>query len=125
MSGRKNQLPSYQSITDGDMSGNLTSDVTDIRYMDNISIQLVFTGTPTGAFSVEGSLDYNRPDPTTGVTNPGTWTAMSFTTPPVASGAAGTILLDLNQLSFPFIRVTYTAGSGSGTLQCWVSGKAV
>lgn len=122
---QKGMLQPYQSITDGDMSGNLTSNVTDIRFMDNISVQLIFTGTPTGTFEVEGSLDYNRPDPTTGVTNPGTWTPITFSTPPVASGAAGDILLDMNQLSFPFIRVVYISTSGSGTLQCWISGKAV
>lgn len=127
MSGRKNRLEPYHSIQAGNMSGTLTSSVTTISGLDNVAIQLSWTGTPTGTFQVQGSLDYSAPNLAYGgpVLNAGVWTPLAFSTPPVASGAAGSIFLDLNQLSFPYIRVVYTPTSGTGSLDMWISGKAV
>lgn len=120
MSGRKNFLAPYHAITAGDMSGNITQlTPTNIQFMDNVAIQLNFTGTPTGSFSIQGSLDYNP------VTGAGNWVALTLTPSPGASGAAASILIDMNQLSFPWIRVVYTASSGSGILDAWISGKMV
>lgn len=113
-------------------TNTLTSAVTNILHKDNISYQLVWTGTPTGTFSIQGSLDYNpglpqsEPD---GAKNNGTWTTIpaedALGGPPVASGSAGQILADLSQLPYPYVRVIYVNSSGSGTLTGWVSGKAL
>lgn len=119
MAGSRDWLPPYQTITSGDMTGSLTSLVTHLLFKDNVSIQLVWTGTPTGTFAVQGSVDYNQQAGT------GTWTAITLNPAPAASGSADNALLDLNQLSFPYIRVVYTAVSSSGTLQCWISAKAL
>jgi len=121
--GRKDVLKIYQVITNGDMSqATLTSKVTGIQYMDNIPIQLNFTGTPTGTFAVQGSLDYSQ-DFQGNVTSVGNWVPLVLSPSPAATGAAGSILLDLNQLSFPWIRVVYTKTSGTGTLNAFVGGK--
>jgi hypothetical protein len=123
MSARKNVLAPHNIITAGSMSGALTSDATSIQYMDNICIELVWTGTPTGTFSIEGSLTYQTNSVGTGVSNAGTWVPITLTPPPAATGSAGSILLDLNQLSFPYIRVKYSPTSGSGTLTATIGGK--
>jgi hypothetical protein len=115
----KDKLPVYQTIAAGDMSGSLTSKVSDISGFDNVAVQLVWTGTPTGTFAVQGSLDYNPQLAT------GTWTALTLSSSPAAAGSASNVLLDLNQLSFPWIRVVYTAVSGSGTLNAYIAGKMV
>lgn len=120
-------LPPFQIVTAGDMSGNITSTVTDVRNFDNVAVELVFTGTPTGTFSVEGSLDYGYQaggnfNP---AVNAGTWTALSLSPTPAASGGAGSVLLDLNQISFAFIRVKYAFTSGTGTLNAYIAAKAV
>lgn len=120
----KNFLSPVKVIDAGDMSqATITSSVTDIRYLDNVSIQCIFTGTPTGSFALEGSLDYLRVNAQ--VTNSGTWTPITLSSTPAASGSAGNILLDLNQLSFPYIRIVYTKSSGTGVLNVYISGKAV
>lgn len=122
----KNVLNAFKTVTAGDLSANLTSPVTDIRYLDNIAIQLIFTGTPTGTFVVQGSLDYMRAfSEEARAVNAGTWTTITLGSTLAASGAAGNILVDLNQLSFPYIRVVYTRTSGTGSLDMWVEGKAV
>lgn len=116
---RKNVLTPYHIITDADMSVPIVSSVTNIQFLDNVSIQLVFTGTPTGIFTVSGSLDYN---PSTGT---GSFTALTLDPNPATAGAPNSILIDMNQLSFPYIRVSYAVTSGSGTLNAYISGKMV
>lgn len=97
---------------------SLTSEVTCIAFLDNIGIQLNFTGAPVGAFDIQVSIDYDKDK---GI--PGTWLSLPLTPAPSAAGAPGSIYLDLNQLSAPFIRVVYTKTSGTGTLNSFISGK--
>lgn len=113
MSSSRKFLAPYSVITNGSMAGNLTSAVTDIRYLDDVCYQIVWTGTPTGTFQVQGSLDQV------------TWNTLSLTPAPAATGSAGNYLVDLEGLSFPYIRTTYTFTSGTGTLNILVGGKAV
>lgn len=113
MGSTKNVLAPYAVVSAGDMSGNLTSKVTVINYLDNLCYQLVWTGTPTGTFQVEVSLD--------GIN----WTALTLSPVPAASGSAGSYYVDLNQLSASFVRIKYVFGSGTGTLTATVSGKSV
>lgn len=107
MSSRKNNLLAYQNITAAAMNQDITSDVTNVQFLDNIAIQLNFSGNPTGTFAVEMSIDYAQ-DFQGNVTNAGNWIALSLNPPPVASGSADSIYLDLNQLAGPWIRVSYT-----------------
>ena len=112
----KNQLLPYKIIDTGDMSqSTLTSKVTDIRYLDNIAIFFTFTGTPTGTFHVFGNMTN---DTTNGV-------EITLPSSPVASGAAGTILIDMNQQAYPYIYVTYTKSSGTGSVNVFITGKSI
>ena len=128
MSRGKDVLKPYAIIggtsgVSGDMSAaSITSLVTNIQYIDNICLELTFTGSPTGTFSVEGSVDY-RQDFNGNVQNAGHWVPITLPTAPVASGAPGSILIDMNQLSFPYIRVVYTKTSGTGSLTATIGGK--
>lgn len=121
---RKNQLTKFQNITAGDMSGNITSPVTAIHFLDDIGVQFNFTGTPTGTFQVQVSIDYAQ-DLEGNVTNAGNWIPITLTPAPVAAGAAGQIYIDLNMLSSPWIRVAYVFTSGTGTLNSFITGKEV
>lgn len=121
----KNVLVPYHVINAVTMGGSITGAATNIQYLDNVSVQLIFTGTPTGTFTIEGSLNYSENPYDHSQINAGTWTAITLPTTASASGAAGDILIDLNQLSFPWIRIKYTRSSGTGTLDAYVSAKAV
>lgn len=112
MSGRKNFLPSFQTITNASMVTAATSLVTEISWLDNIGIQLQWTGTPTGDFLIEVSANYSQ-DMNGNVQNAGTWVPLSIALS--ASGEADSAYLDLNQLSSPYIRVSYT-NTGVGTV---------
>lgn len=134
MSQKRVLLPS-KTITDGDMSAaSITSLVTEIQYLDDVGIQLNWTGSPVGTFAIQVSADYKRYDPTRKMTAAGLWTplvltywdgAAFVTSTSVPTSVGSPIFLDLALLSAPFIRVVYTKGSGSGTLQCTITGKMV
>ncbi len=123
MGSRKNNLLKFQTITNGDMTTALTSAVTNIQFLDNIAIQLDFAGTPTGTFQVQVSVDHAQ-DNNGNVTVAGSWVPLLLSSNPVAAGTSGTIYIDLNQLSAPYMRVTYT-GTGAGTLNAFVSAKTI
>lgn len=120
---QKANLAPVTIISGGDMSSSITSKVTNILNQDNVSIELSWTGTPNGSFAIQGSLTHAEQNGN--VTNVGTWTPITLPAAVVAVGSAGSALLDLNQLSFPWIRVVYTASSGSGSLTYSISGKQV
>ncbi len=104
----------------------LTSLPSNIKYKDSVAVQLSWTGTPTGTFAVQGSVDYNPGQPQSGGgQNAGHWTAIPLSPPPIASGSADQILMNLDQLAFPWIRVVYTNVSGTGVLTGYISAKSL
>lgn len=125
MSGRKNNLHKYQTVTNGAMASNITSTVTSLAYLDNIGYQFNIIGTPTGSIAVQVSADYAQ-DEFGNVTNPGHWIALSInnsTSIAITTGSPSPIYLDLNQLSAPWIRSVYTATGGTGTLNAFITAK--
>lgn len=128
MSGRKNVLPPFQTINAGDMSqASITSSVTSIQYLDNICIELIWSGTsPIGTIAIQGSLNHAQ-DAQGNVTVAGTWVPMVIGGSPTqaVSGNSGSMLFDLSQLSFPYIRIVYTKTSGIGTLDGYIGGKQI
>ncbi len=47
---QKSVTPHYQVVTAGDMSGSITSLVTNIVAQDNCAYQVVYSGAPVGSF---------------------------------------------------------------------------
>lgn len=114
MSTGKRILDSY-FIQSGSLAADYTSSTINILYLDNIGIQLVWTGTPTGTFIIQVSNDNT------------TWGTLSPTSPSTisAGGSASDAEISLNQLPWKYLRVKYTRSSGTGTLQGYITGKEV
>lgn len=116
-------------IKGGDMSTNLTSDVSALTLVSMLTYQFVWSGTsPVGTVAIECSSDYEV-NAAGEVVNSGTWTPMtvsylgtSVQTIPL-SGNSGSGVIDITLTSVPFIRAVYTATSGTGTLNVLASGK--
>jgi len=120
MAVQKNIIDRYQSITNGNMTTSLTSSVSDIRYLDNIGIQIKWTSASAiGVFTIECSNNYNP------VTNTvGTWFSVTpspaVTNPASNNGEFGTTIVGCPHA---YLRVVYTVTSGTGTLNVWVTAK--
>lgn len=104
------------------MSASITSAVTIIQKLTYIGYSVSFTGTPTGTFSVEVSNDYSVNGEGT-VLNAGTWTALTLSGTPAATGSAGNGFIDIDGCSAYAMRLKYTRTSGSGTLNVVVNAK--
>lgn len=120
---RKNVLSTFKAISAGDMSGALTSPVTNVAFLDNLLIQLNASGSPAGTYSVEFSADYYQ-DSQGNIINPGNWVAVTLNPMPTITGSGSTII-DLNQMPTSFMRVKWVPTSGSGSLDMYISAKEI
>ncbi len=116
-------------ITNGDMSGSLTSLPTLLPQLTRGSYEISWSGggTPIGTVSLQGSDSYSL-DSSGQVSNAGIWTTLEVsvsgtivTTIPV-SGNSGSIVIDW-QTGLNAIRVIYTAGSGTATMTALINAK--
>lgn len=113
--GAKKVLPVFQLFNAAAMTGTstLTSAVTNIQNLDNIGLQIQWTGTPTGTITLNCSLDGNS------------FYALTLN-PAIAQPAGqsgGGYLVSLNQLPFPLFSMQYVNSSGTGALSAWIFGK--
>lgn len=128
MSTRTNLRPT-PVITAGNMASNITSLVTILQGISGVSYSLAWTGTtPVGTASVQVSNDYSL-NPNGTVDSAGTWTTIFLnvngtpaTTIPI-SGNTGNGFINIADMEGYAIRLIYTAGSGTGTLNATVNGK--
>lgn len=113
MSGRKNTLPPIPIVTAGNMSGNVTSISVGVQYLDFISIEVVITGTPTGTLDVQISHDNSN------------WVSVPLSsTAVITSGSPSPIIFEnIEALPAPWVRMVYTATSGSGTMSATLSAR--
>lgn len=124
MSGRKGTLNNFKIVDAGDISGDVTSAVTNIQFMDNIGIQMNFEGDAEGTFYVQISADYQQ-NAQGVVTNAGNWVNLVLDPVPAATGSGGNIFVDMTQLSAPWIRLFYEADTGTGSLDAFIVGKMI
>jgi hypothetical protein len=113
-------------VTNGDMSGNIVSLGVNLISIYAYSIQGVWTGGtfPTGVFTLQGSNDPGDNGSGQGVSQPTNWTTITNSSQ-VISGTPGSILYDVTECSYRWVRLVYTAGTGSGTLQAQMNTKGV
>lgn len=99
---------------------NITSQVLQREYSDNVGFQFSWTGTPTGTLVIQGSINYNPNDGT------GDWETMTLSPVLVApAGAAGHTWGQITNTTMAYLRAVYTAASGAGTLSGWTAAKAI
>ncbi len=123
---RKNTLE-FQVAIDQSLAASFTSPVTIVKTLDNCSYQINVTTTDsTGTFAIQASDDYGINEITNDVTYSGTWVDLPIGGTPVVSGANDIILVDINQVPFKALRVSYTAGTaGTGTCAIKLVGRQI
>jgi hypothetical protein len=113
---RKNVLKPYKMIDGGDLSSNITSSTTSVINLDKASISISWSGSsPVGTIEVEARN--GEADP---------WTALDFGGSTISiSGNSGSHRILLNETPFTDVRVSYTATSGTGTIDAIITAKQV
>ena len=109
----------YRMFTGFDMStaGTSISGSFNTLFIDDIGLQIMSTGTPTGTYVFEASND------STDGTN-GTWFAVTLASPPAnPAGSGATVSASITFWCFAWLRMKYTRSSGSGTLDVIAVGK--
>ena len=118
--GRKNVIVPYKIIDDGDMSGSLTSVITDVQFQDNVGIIVSWSGTtPVGTLTVEVANQV-KDDPDSLI-----WDELDFGATISVSGNTGQHSLNIQSLPYTKIRLKYNRASGTGTLNAILTSKVV
>lgn len=114
----------YQVIVNGDMSqATITSKVTVIQNLSMLSYDISWSGTtPVGTLSVQVSNTYSQAADGT-VSNPGNWQSLTLSVTPSVSGNTGNGFIDVDATGAYAMRLVYTKGSGTGSLNATINGK--
>lgn len=98
---------------------------TNVDFLDNVSIQVSWTGTPVGVLEVYASNDQSAYP--LGSATPVTWSVLSFGTGVVIAidGTQTELIINLNQFDYSWVALKYTRTSGTGTITAKVTAKAV
>lgn len=97
------------------MNTTLTSQSFQLLEVWAYSMQIVFTGTPTGTFKLQGSDDpMNEISPSVATSaNPTHWTDISGSSQAVS--AAGSVTWSVSSVGYTWVRVVYTDGSSGAS----------
>lgn len=127
-------FPTFNAAT---MSSTNTiySNVSNILHKDSVGIELSWTGSPVGTFSVQVSNSYKPALAQTegyGAPQSGTWTTLPLTDPLTGlttltrtTSVGSPIFINLNQLASACIQIVYTNSSGSGVLTGIITSKSL
>lgn len=107
---------------DGSVSFDTKSTPTCIDYQDNLSFQILWTGTLQGQLKVFVSND--KVDPKLGqqVTN---WSELDFGTSIILDSSNSDIIININQNPFSFIALEWNALSGTGNIFAQLTSRMV
>lgn len=102
-----------------------------VRFLDNCSYQINVTTTDSnGTFNVEMSNDYYVNSASGVIENQGNWIPLTLTSAggavPVVAATDTLISINLNQLPFYAVRLSYTSTTaGTGTCQIYIADKVI
>jgi hypothetical protein len=109
----------YPVITNGDLSGNLTSIHTDVEFKDRALYQVDFTD----GGSLDGTLlvEYSN-DETSVPESLWTWKELDFGSPILISGAVTGLShqILITQITFKRTRLVFNSVAGAGTMNAWI-----
>ena len=127
----------FNNLKDVSVSGTTTyySAISNILHKDSVGIELSWTGSPVGTFSVWVSNSYKpalAQSEGNGPPSSGNWAQVPLTNPVTgvtalvaSTGAGSPIFLNLNQLGSAWIQVTYTNASSTGVINSVITSKSL
>lgn len=114
------RVAAVRLVTDGDMSGDITSTIQQLNQAFGYSIQANYatSGTLGGVLKLQASVDHQELP--FGLPVTGNWVDVASSS--VTLTGAGSYVWNVSDVMYPWMRVIYThTGGDSGTLQvyCW------
>ncbi len=99
------------------MASSFMSDPQNLFAVYAFGVQVAWSGgaAPIGTFKLQGSLDPDESNIILKNNAPVNWTDIT-SSPQTVSGTPGSILYDVTECSYRWVRVVYTASSGSSTV---------
>lgn len=117
----KDYVPGFVLVPATTLGASFTSPAVDTRGWDNIDFEIVATGTPTGGFFVDCTLNQQQPPASTSPT----WVELTLSPAPALAGAGSNIIIELNQTGCSYLRLRYVRASGTGTATVYASEKQI
>lgn len=115
-------LTPYPVVLDGDMSDDITSDITILTNLSMISYDISWTGTsPIGTISAQVSNSYSK-NADGSTRDEGNWTTLPGTSAAI-TGNSGSGFMEIDAAGAYAIRLFYDRTSGVGVLNVKVNGK--
>lgn len=117
-------------VTAQSMGATFTTTAFPVTQSDILGIQINYTGSPVGSFSVQASLDHAQ-DAQGNIQVAGNWADVYLTVNGALTSSiavpAGTspILIDVYGPSMPYFRLVYTRVSGTGTADIYLGAKRI
>ncbi len=96
-------------------TSTLNSQPITISQAFGFSVQVFWTGTPVGNWTLQGSCDAGYIEANGTVTGVSHWSTIANSTV-AAGGAAGDFVVNYEGSYFRWVRVVYTASSSTGTI---------
>ena len=114
----------YQIIPtqSGASSFDTKSNPTNLDWLDNVSLQVYWTGTLVGELKVYVSNDSVNPKLGQTVTN---WSLLEFGAPVLIDGSQSDLIININQNSFSFIALAWAPASGTGNITAQMTCRQV
>ena len=113
------QLPPYQCLSVTGISSSQTSVPTNIFNKDVAGIDVAWTGTLAGTFTVQCSNTYNP----NGAPGNGNWNTVPTTPSVIASTGGGNGFIQVSALAAAWLQLVFTYTSGSGDITATITGK--
>jgi hypothetical protein len=113
---RKNTL-NYTLATGQTLASSFVTPATVVQNLDSCSYQInISTTDSVGTFAVQVSNDFQQDEVNNVIKTTGTWTALTLSGIPTVSASSDSIVIDLQQLPFYAMRLSYTSTTaGTGT----------
>lgn len=108
-------------VTAGAMASTITSTAQQLANVITFSIQAVFTGSPVGTFKLQCSTD-TATDGTPTLVQPTNWDDIPNSSYAITAAGSNTWNYSGNT-GFSWVRLVYTASSGSGVLNVKINTK--
>lgn len=120
---RQQSSPLLTNVT---MGANITSLGINLISIYAYSIQVVWSegSAPIGTFKLQGSNDAGDNGSGQGVSQPTNWTNIT-SSPQDVSGTSGSLLYDVTECSYRWVRLVYTRTSGTATASATINTKGV